>query len=120
MSMVVGCTPEPKAEPPPWLSSVTVHVRQSRPAYDNHREVVVEFVNQSEQPIELRSLERGDAVRLQHSGTTLAALHPISVGVKKPIHLRPRGVTQASLLFEAAPGSPSALHWYGNVHPVGP
>lgn len=117
---LVACSGErksPSRPPPAWLSFVTVKVERTRPAFDNHTEVFVALANQGQEPIEIRDLAADGAVRLAHAGG-IAALHPVSVGVKKPIRLRPGQVTQTSLLFEATPGAPRALQLYDTSVPV--
>jgi hypothetical protein len=67
--------------------------------------------NRSNREIVVERLNQHGAVSVVHAGAT-ASLHNLSVGVAKPIRLRPRESKRTSLLFVAFAGAPTALRLY--------
>jgi hypothetical protein len=105
---------------PAWLEHVDMRLVRTGPAFEGNTEVFLDLLNRSEEPISIDKLDAEGAVALEHEGGALAPIHPISVGVAKPIELLPGRVKSTSLLFQAAVGVPRALRFYDKELAVSP
>jgi hypothetical protein len=101
----------PRAKPS-WLQDAKIHALGSAPSFAQNAEVFLRIENPTDQPLVIGSLQSEGAAALVHEGGARARIHAISVGVAKPLIVPPRGAKEASLLFEAARGTPQKLELY--------
>jgi hypothetical protein len=102
----------PKAKPT-WVSSVDVVPLGTKPAFDGNVELKVTLTNKSKYPVVLDRLDKDGEVKLAGVKGAHAALHPLSIGVAKPIVLAPGDTLQSSLLFKRLDEPARELELYG-------
>jgi hypothetical protein len=117
--LVIGCAgadDAPKLSPPAWLNDTQIQVLETRPSFDGNVEVVLALHNQGMKPLIITDLARDGAVRVRAGEDNYGELHPLSVGVAKPIKLRSRERLRTSLLFKPTRGAPTALVVYDRTY----
>ena len=107
-----------KAKAPTWLDKVEIQIVGVEPSFEENIEVSLELVNHADQAFSIEGLGMGEVVRLLDDQGKLAPLHRVSVGLAKPIRVRPGATTKASLLFTPLPGKPAKLRVYDRTLPV--
>lgn len=107
-----GTTAAPKSKPS-WLSKVDVVPLATKPAFDGNVELMVTLTNKSKYPVVLDRLDKDGEVQLAGVKGSRSMLHPLSVGVAKPIVLAPGDTLQSSLLFKRLDEPPAQLELYG-------
>jgi hypothetical protein len=112
---------EPPSKPKPeWVLLAQFEAHDARPVFDGNVEVSVSINNTSSSPLSVDGMDRDARVLLKGADGSVSLLHPLSVGVAKPIRLRPNEQTTAKLLFKPLKGEPSALAVYDDESRVTP
>lgn len=97
---------------PEWPPAIELRVTGTRPAFDAHTEVLLTLENRGKTPVVIHQLETPGVAVLLRAGGSSSGIHRLSVGVAKPIALRPMETITTSLLFDAGPGDPVMLRLY--------
>lgn len=120
---VVACARQPKEDAPKpvphWVTSTRINATASRPSFDQNVEVFVNIENLSSTALSLTGLDNEEIVLRTAAGES-STLHPLSVGVAKPIVLPPGQTTRTSLLFKPLREAPTGLKVYGRESKVTP
>jgi hypothetical protein len=110
-------TTPPRAKPS-WVSRVDLVPLGTKPAFDGNVELVVTLTNKSQYPVVMDRLDKDGEVQLAGIHGAHAALHPLSVGVAKPILLAPGDTVRSSLLFKRLDEPAEQLEVYGTKRSV--
>jgi hypothetical protein len=90
----------------------------TRPAFDGNVELMVTLTNKSKYAVVMDRLDKDGEVQLAGVHGAHAALHPLSVGVAKPILLAPGDTLHSSLLFKRLDEPAQQLELYGTKRSV--
>jgi hypothetical protein len=107
----------PKAKPS-WVSRVDLVPLGTRPAFDGNVELMVTLTNKSKYAVVMDRLDKDGEVQLAGVHGAHAALHPLSVGVAKPILLAPGDTVHSSFLFKHLDEPAQQLELYGTKRSV--
>lgn len=114
--LAAGCDRDKPTEAKPtpsWVSRVDVVPLSTKPAFDGNVELLVTLTNKSKYPVVMSHLDADAQVQLSGANGGRAELHPLSVGVAKPIMLTPGETVQSSLLFKRLGEPARQLVLYG-------
>jgi len=109
-----------RAPLPEWVMRTEVEAMSVRRAFDDNVELTVSILNKSQSPLVVEHLDADKRVLLKSADGVVAQLHPASVGVAKPIRLRPNERATTSLLFKPLKAPPSVLVVYDEESEIKP
>jgi hypothetical protein len=112
---VSGCERKPTPQPKPapnWVAQTRILGGGPKRIFDENVELGVSILNTTGSPVVISVMNRDDRVLLVGADGTTSKLHRLSIGVAKPILLKPGEEANASLLFEPLRSEPKLLRVY--------
>jgi len=103
--------PQPKPKPS-WVAQTQISGGGAKRIFAENVELGVSIKNTTQTPVIISGMGRDDQVLLVAADGTTSKLHRLSVGVAKPILLKPGEETRTGLLFEPLRGEPRSLRVY--------